>query len=415
MSSWTVINPGTHPAPKWIAAELSVRRRLGAYVTGFQFADDESPYWARLNRSWGAEFQKRRLPSGVLGRAVVRVGSVRDVGAAVSLRLGHGSLASALLRSRNRSIARVGVGEALDANNDGVLFPTGTGSDVAQALVAAGVPYSLYTPLPSIPFAKSILESEAEKNPAWSRFLTSARYSAREVDQSAFEVEHASKIIANSTFTAESYRSMAGAAVIDAVPLAVDVRRVRDSVSSPQPPQRVPSSPLKVAYLGQLTQRKGLSYLFEAVSQAADDVPVELHLVGSDPLGMADALVSAYPSVEAVFHGRLSQAASWEVLVRCHLFVFPTLLDGFGNALAEALALGLPAIATERTGAPDLGWTTGADAPVKLVRAADSSALAAELVRFADADYREAAASEAARRVVSRSWNDYAAEVADLL
>jgi glycosyltransferase involved in cell wall biosynthesis len=54
-------------------------------------------------------------------------------------------------------------------------------------------------------------------------------------------------------------------------------------------------------------------------------------------------------------------------MARCHVHVFPTLLDGFGRNLIEAMASGLPVITTPHCAGPDLieDGVTGFIVPIR--------------------------------------------------
>jgi len=43
-----------------------------------------------------------------------------------------------------------------------------------------------------------------------------------------------------------------------------------------------------------------------------------------------------------------------EIMAHCHVHVFPTILDGFGRNIIEAMACGLPVITTPNCAGPDL-------------------------------------------------------------
>ncbi|HLK62889.1 MAG TPA: glycosyltransferase family 4 protein [Bryobacteraceae bacterium] len=107
---------------------------------------------------------------------------------------------------------------------------------------------------------------------------------------------------------------------------------------------------LKLLFVGSITQRKGIRYLLEAL-RLLDTRQVEVTVCGwaVDDLmlfrGFED-VVKVCPSASAV---ELSEAYA-----SSDLFVFPSLAEGFGHVLLEAMAAGLPVAATTRTAAPDL-------------------------------------------------------------
>lgn len=132
-----------------------------------------------------------------------------------------------------------------------------------------------------------------------------------------------------------------------------------------------------ILYSGGLNHRKGVDLLARAFAGVARDNPsLRLCIVGDGPLKpqMQTLLASCADRVEwAGFQ-------PWHDLpkfyARGDVFCFPSRYDGWGLALVEALASGLPAIATDQTGAAiDLiapgrnGWLVKADDPVGLCNA----------------------------------------------
>jgi len=98
---------------------------------------------------------------------------------------------------------------------------------------------------------------------------------------------------------------------------------------------------------------------------------------------------------------------------RADIFVLPTRYEGYGMAVAEALAHGLPVISTPTGAIADL---IGRDAGM-LVPPGDAEALTAALWRVLDDDGLRQRLREGARRVRQRlpSWDDQSAMMADAL
>jgi alpha-maltose-1-phosphate synthase len=107
----------------------------------------------------------------------------------------------------------------------------------------------------------------------------------------------------------------------------------------------------RVLYVGSVSLRKGLRYLVEAFRQLKYPKK-ELWIVGpiAKPSGLED---NSLP--EGVkFFGPLKSEALQDVYTRATVFCLPSIEDGFGLVLIEALHYGLPVIATENTGIEDL-------------------------------------------------------------
>lgn len=104
--------------------------------------------------------------------------------------------------------------------------------------------------------------------------------------------------------------------------------------------------PLKILFLGQVILRKGIQYLMEAAKLLQNE-PVHFDVVG--PIGISDdAVKSAPPNMR--FHGRASRDQTGAWYQQSDVFVLPTLSDGFAVTQIEAMAHGLPVIATPNCG-----------------------------------------------------------------
>ena len=108
--------------------------------------------------------------------------------------------------------------------------------------------------------------------------------------------------------------------------------------------------PLRFIYAGNVSVRKGMPLLIEAWSKAGL-CNAELALVGSWDL--ADSKRRSLPRGIRWFPPCSSQALR-DRYRESHVFVFPSYSDGFGLALLEAMACGLPAIASEASIGPEI-------------------------------------------------------------
>ena len=106
-------------------------------------------------------------------------------------------------------------------------------------------------------------------------------------------------------------------------------------------------NPLRVLFLGQVMLRKGIQYLVEAAKLLQHE-PVHFDIVG--PIHITNKAVSSVPP-NLVFHGRATRDQIGDWYRRADVFVLPTLSDGFAITQIEAMANGLPVIATPNCGA----------------------------------------------------------------
>ena len=125
--------------------------------------------------------------------------------------------------------------------------------------------------------------------------------------------------------------------------------------------------PLKLIFAGNLDPQKGLHYLFQAL-QTLPAESYELTLAGSWTRGYRRWLRRRF-DIKYRYYGRLPHAKLFDLYRANHVLVFPSLCDGFGLTILEAMSSGIPVIATERCGAPDI-MTVGREG--LLVRAGDA-------------------------------------------
>jgi glycosyltransferase involved in cell wall biosynthesis len=163
-------------------------------------------------------------------------------------------------------------------------------------------------------------------------------------DQKRQEMDRASVVLAASTFVRTTVERFADKTVALA-PYGVD-----SDFWHPPATARSGSGPLRFIHVGQCSLRKGIPLLLQAWRMAALE-DAELELVGSWHLASGKA-GDLPPRVRLA--GSMS---SVELRARYHAadaFVFPSFFEGFGLVLLEAMACGLPAIATDATAAPDV-------------------------------------------------------------
>lgn len=106
---------------------------------------------------------------------------------------------------------------------------------------------------------------------------------------------------------------------------------------------------LKIIYVGIVAALKGIHYLLEAVMQIPES-EVDLTVVGAydNNEHSLDKYKRRVNFTGAVLHEKVK-----ELLLQADVFVFPSLGDGFGLAILEALSCGLPCIVSENCGGND--------------------------------------------------------------
>ena len=171
-------------------------------------------------------------------------------------------------------------------------------------------------------------------------------------------------------------------------------------------PEGLVRRPYRVVFVSAFTRNKGLHHLLAAWRRLS--LPdAELWLIGAGELGEEPA-----PNVRVV--GGVPQGELPGLLSQCDLFVLPSLADGFGLVVLQAMACELPVIVSDRAGAAEIvaGTDFGGVTP-----AGDVAALADSIEYFyrLRAD-RPELGRLARRQVLARhTWPHHAAQLLELL
>jgi phosphatidylinositol alpha-mannosyltransferase len=167
----------------------------------------------------------------------------------------------------------------------------------------------------------------------------------------------------------------------------------------PRTPRQV-GEPLRIAFVGQAVERKGLPVLLRAFEALRDHVPARLQIVGARIEDVA-MLLENLDGIEAF--GQVDDAFKLQVLRDADVLCAPSLGgESFGMVLTEAFAAGTPVVASEIAGYRDV-VTDGLDG--LLVPRGDATALAETLRDLALDPAREQALGAAAARSAQRfAW-----------
>ncbi len=237
-----------------------------------------------------------------------------------------------------------------------------------------------------------ISAEEAELQPAWKGTLNALANSEAKCARKDEELALADTVIVPSTFvknTLEMYPGSIQRIVVNPFGVPANISAPRELTRS--------GDPLRVLYVGSLTQRKGIAYLFEAVQKAGK--AVTLTVIGRK-VGQSDALDRA--CAEHRWIASLPHAEVLAEMSRHDVFVFPSLFEGLALVQGEALSQGLPVITTPNSGGADI-LRDGVDGYIVPIR--DSDAIAERLLAFCDDRAILQQMSEAAReRAVQLDW-----------
>ncbi len=180
-----------------------------------------------------------------------------------------------------------------------------------------------------------------------------------------------------------------------------------DAGSPVAKPRPLPGEPLKLVFVGQAVERKGLPVLLRAFEALREHLPVQLEIVGATP-DEVDGVLLDDSGVHAL--GKVSDERKRQALREADLLVAPSLGgESFGMVLTEAFAAGTPVVASDIAGYSDV-VTDGGDGV--LVPRGDPTALAATLRDLAlDPERRERLGRRAAHSAQRYAWPRVAEDV----
>lgn len=134
--------------------------------------------------------------------------------------------------------------------------------------------------------------------------------------------------------------------------IAVAYLGVREDFLSLKTDYTIGARPLKLLFTGQFGLRKGAGYLVRALETLASE-GIDFYLTVLGDAREAAPLV-AQSSISDRIHmpGFVPQDELKSYLATADMYVFPSLAEGCASSAMEALAAGLPVIATAETGLP---------------------------------------------------------------
>ncbi len=184
-----------------------------------------------------------------------------------------------------------------------------------------------------------------------------------------------------------------------ALPPSAPVMILPNAAPDPGPPrERAAGAPVRLAFLGHLSARKGVPELLEALATPAlAALPWRATLAGGGPVEDFRARAEALGIGDRVtFTGWIDQAAAAALYAEADVLVLPSHAEGLALSVLEGLAHGLAIVATP-VGAH--AETIEAEASGLLVPPGDVAALTAALVRvIGDSALRERLGAGARRR-----------------
>ncbi len=164
-----------------------------------------------------------------------------------------------------------------------------------------------------------------------------------------------------------------------------------------------------------VTARKGIQYLIEAVSRLVAKYPrIRLKILGdgNDRERLEKMVKELKLENHVSFLGRIPRDETASYYQEASVFVLPSLNEGMSNAMLEALASGLPIIATDTGGSQEL-VADGENGFIVEMKSAEDIAEKLEHL-ISDPELRRRFGEASRRRAEQMSWKNVAAAYCDL-
>lgn len=376
----------------------------GFYTTVACFPGNAYDRLGRMNAF--SEFRKRSFESGL--EPLTRTRPFRELSRLVASRAGLKRLVKhetgvfsidAVYRSMDAYVSgRIKKGQL--ENTDAVYAYEDEASLSFRMARSRGLKCFYDLPIGYWRAARRLLANERELRPEWAATLTGFLDSEAKLARKDEELQLADHIFVASSFTASTLKDYPGTlAPVSIVPYGFP------DINPGKIYNTDPSKPLKLVFIGGLSQRKGIANVFEAAESFGSNV--ELTIVGNKAGGDCPALDAALSRHKWI--PSLPHAEVLKLMREQDILLFPSLFEGFGLVITEAMSQGTPVITTDRTAGPDLiehdrnGW---------LVEAGSTRSLQELLEKIiSDRKHIEEVGRAAIATAEKRPWHKYGEEL----
>nr|WP_246414284.1 glycosyltransferase family 4 protein [Microbacterium thalassium] len=301
------------------------------------------------------------------------------------------------IQARSQAIDRVLAREVRRPEITTVYAYEDSAADAFAAARSQGVRTLYDLPIGYWRTGRAIFAEEAERRPEWRGTLTGLRDPEWKLERKDRELAGADELIVASSFTARTLADYPGqVGSVSVIPYGTPARAQEELVAG--------EGAIRVLFVGGLSQRKGIADLFDAIPLV--DASVELTVVGRrvGECAPRDRMLD-----RVTWHESLPHARILELIAAHDVLVLPSLFEGFGLVLTEALSQGTPIIATDHTAAPDL--LAGVEDAGWIVPIRSPEAIGARITDLNDPAFRAHSREQALSAAALRSWEAYRRQI----
>jgi glycosyltransferase involved in cell wall biosynthesis len=265
-----------------------------------------------------------------------------------------------------------------------------------RMMEGSGLPRVLFQVHPNGKYLRELFQNEIEKVPEAKSSLMEETEMSPLFAHNDETYAMADAVICASSFTKHSLAAAGSKAPAHVVGYGVDLELFSARTVAPA------AKPLTIGFVGALSQRKGARYLLGALAALPKG---SAKLVLYTRASVDRELLRGFESVDLEIRGGLSDAQLAADLKQCDLVALPSIAEGFGLVILEAMACGVPVLCTTRTGGADfiLHRQNGL-----LIEPGSASAIEQELVWALSHRDELFAMGQAARREAEKhTWAEY--------
>jgi glycosyltransferase involved in cell wall biosynthesis len=213
-----------------------------------------------------------------------------------------------------------------------------------RMMEGSGLPRVLFQVHPNGKYLRELFQREIEKVPEAKTSLMEETEMSPLFAHNDETFAQADSVICASSFTRHSLASAGSKAPAHVVGYGVDLELFSARTEAPVAKQ------FTVGFVGALSQRKGARYLLAAMASLPKGAA---KLIIYTRAAVDRDLIRGFEDVDVEIRGGLSDTALAADMKRCDLVALPSIAEGFGLVILEAMACGVPVLCTTSTGGAD--------------------------------------------------------------